>query len=471
MGFVVNKRKLLAASVASFISLGAQAAPYDVIDLGTLGGIKNFAFAINGINEVVGTADGEIIPTDQISDDNPASTCLVGSAIFLREFCDQAYIFRNDAIAPLGQFNVDGSFALSINDSSTVVGYALEEVDNGDPDTANIVRERGFISYDGAAIEPLPFPPESLTFPEGVEPEMRALYISNDDKVLGYALVNLVNPADDTVTQATARPYVYDIATDTFQLIPLFVSDEQLFTDGNQAFGGNLRAMNSTGQITGWANVTNEDGTNSINALFWDPASPDLSMPLGTLGGFSSQAYDLNDNGYIVGVSETDENFFRNEELAFIYDTSSNTMTQIPEFSTIAEYTQSRAYSINNSNMVVGSAQISANNGTNAAFLYEVGTEALVNLNDMIDCELGWNLVTARGINEDGYIVGTGTFEGEVRSFMLVPTADTTPTNCTKADTPDNGGDSGSDSSGGSLGFISLTTLFVALFRRRLTRK
>ena len=472
MRFVFNKRKRLTTIAASVVTIGAQAAPYEVVDLGTLGGIKNFAFGVNSLYEVVGSSDGEILLPEDVTEENPGNACLVASVILVQEFCDQAYIYRNDSLNGLGQLNLDGSFGLSINDSSTIVGYAIEEVDDGDPDTINPIRERGFISYDGAVIESLPFPSESDNMPEGVVPEMRAVHISNDNIVLGYALVVLTSPTDETIRQVTARPYRYDLGADTFELIPLFATDADLFASGNQAFGGNVRSMNTAGQIVGWGNIANENGSSSVRGLFWDPSNPEVSQNLGTLGGFSSQAYDINDSGIIVGVSETDENFFRNEELAFVYDTSNETMTQIPEFSTIAEYTQSRAYAINNANTVVGSAQISANNGTNAAFIYEVGADALINLNDMIQCDLGWNLVTARDITEDGVIIGTGTLNGRVRSFMLMPTSDTTPTNCTKSNLPDDGDDGNdSGSSGGSIGYITLLALFMALYRRRISAK
>ena len=90
----------------------------------------------------------------------------------------------------------------------------------------------------------------------------------------------------------------------------------------------------------------------------------------------------------------------------------------------------------------------------------------------MIQCDLGWNLVTARDITEDGVIIGTGTLNGRVRSFMLMPTSDTTPTNCTKANLPDDGDDGNdSGSSGGSIGYITLLALFMALYRRRISAK
>ena len=217
--------------------------------------------------------------------------------------------------------------------------------------------------------------------------------------------------------------------------------------------------VNSSGILVGWGSFELAEGGTTTQALLWDPASPDLSQNLGTLGGFSSQAYDINDTGIIVGVSDTEENFFRNQELAFVYDSSSSTMTVLPEFSTVPEFTNSVAYSINNSNQVVGSAQASVSNSTSAAFIFNVGDDALVNLNDMIPCDSGWFLATARDINESGHIVGTGTFEGEVRSFLLVPTGNSEPTNCTQPVVE--------EGSSSSTGYFVISLLGLAFIRRR----
>jgi hypothetical protein len=42
-------------------------------------------------------------------------------------------------------------------------------------------------------------------------------------------------------------------------------------------------------------------------------------------------------------------------------------------------------------------------------------------LNDLIPAGSGWELETARGINDNGWIVGEGTFNGEHRMFLLTP--------------------------------------------------
>jgi uncharacterized membrane protein len=465
MTFVAKKGALIGSTlIAMTCSSVVQAAPYEVIDLGTLGGNQNYAFSINNLNQVVGSSQGAIV-ADDASDDATRRTCFVDNTITIREFCNHAYLFSGGILNDLGELNADNSNAISINDLSIAVGYAAEIIDDGDPDTIDSVRTRAIISYNGANVEALPYPAESDNLGEGILQEQRAQYISNENKVVGYSLVTTFVSDTDVITNAY-RPFIYDIETDNYQILPVFEDAAAL-----NAYG---RSINSAGEVVGAAVKALDDGRTALRAFFWDPLNPEFSQDLGTLGGFSSQARDINDNGYVIGVSDTDENFFRNQELAFVYDLNTETMTQIPEFSQIDEYRSAVPYSINNSNEVVGSSQVSASFGNlSAAFKWTVGDPALVNLNDMIDCDSGWNLVIARDINEAGYITGTGTLNGEVRSFMLVPTGDTTPTFCSQPDgeAPDDPVDN-DDSGSGSTGMLTLLMLAItSLLRRRRTSK
>ena len=56
------------------------------------------------------------------------------------------------------------------------------------------------------------------------------------------------------------------------------------------------------------------------------------------------------------------------------------------------------------------------------AFLWDK-TYRLQDLNNLIDPKAGWRLVRAEDINENGWIVGTGWFNGNRRAFLLTPAA------------------------------------------------
>jgi len=420
---------LLQVLILVSLSSVLNAAPYTLIDLGDLGGAENFAFSINSLNEVVGNSPGAVIPEALITDDNPAVNCQNSSGtIIKREFCSHGYLYTSATLVDLGDLAGDSvgdfrSFSYAINDNSITVGHAIEIFDDGDPETVDTGKhEVATISYSGGAFEKIPFPAESLLLSTGNEPQQRALDVNDNDLIAGYSLIQVINPDTDEKSDQY-RAYTYDLNTLTYNILPVF-SNEVLRTAA-------ARAINNSGQVVGYA--TSEDEGNVNHGFLWNPATPDASIDLGTLGGASSSAYDINDLGIIVGVTETSKDFFTNQRLAFIYDTSLSTpMILIPEFSDHEDFKDSKAYAINNSNQIVGTAQITSGfNSRNTAFRYDYDTDTLINLNDMVDCSLNWELLTARDISDNGAIVGTGTVDGEVHSFLLMPTAETESTNCT----------------------------------------
>ncbi len=406
-----------------FITIPVVAAPYDLIDLGSLGGVTNYSYGINEFNQVTGYSDGMIIPDDQIDSENPPEACQQPNGPFtFQEFCSHAYLYSDGVISDLGDLGLNRSFGFAINDNSTIVGISTVEIDDGDDETLNESHESAFISFAGGQVQALPYPDESVDLPETINPQQRALDISNDRKIVGYTLIPLSDDAEEDTVQN--RPYLYDYDTNSFTLIPLF-SDEI-------ARAGSARAINSSSVVVGWAQT--DDEGNPIHALRWDPATPEISTDLGTLGGYTSKAYNINDNNFIVGVSDTSTEFGDNENLGFVYDPEAETaMIAIPEFSDAESFRTSTAYAINNNNLIVGTAQISSGNSPRrTAFLYDYDNETLINLNDMVDCSLNWDLQIARDINDTGAIIGLGTIDDQVRAFLLIPTEDTEATNCTE---------------------------------------
>jgi len=194
-----------------FLTLPLVAAPYDLIDLGTsLGGERNYVYGINELDEVTGYSDGAIIPDDQVDTENPPSICqLANGTSAYQEFCNHAYLYSNGVMTDLGDFSLDRSFGIAINDNSTIVGFALAEHDDGDEETINLTHDKAFISFAGGLIESLPFPDESNDLAETVTPNQRALDISNDRKIVGYSLVGFTDDAE--VQNSVNRPYLYNL--------------------------------------------------------------------------------------------------------------------------------------------------------------------------------------------------------------------------------------------------------------------
>ena len=251
MGFNCSKRHLAAFALAGLLTNSVYSAPYEIIDLGNFGGFKSVAFALNEINEVVGNADGAEIPQDQVDQDNLPPVCSNGVGLNFQEFCDHAFYYSNGVITDLGVLNNDGSFAISINNSSNIVGFALETIDDGDPDTFDQVLERAFISIAGGPIEALPFPDETAFLPAGINPVMRAQHISDANVVTGFAFIGVLVPDTEDTFIPTRVPYLYDYDAGTFQFIPAFEEDDLDFT-------GTGRSINSSGQVVGWGSISLE---------------------------------------------------------------------------------------------------------------------------------------------------------------------------------------------------------------------
>jgi hypothetical protein len=60
-------------------------------------------------------------------------------------------------------------------------------------------------------------------------------------------------------------------------------------------------------------------------------------------------------------------------------------------------------------------------NNHSHAFLYSDALQAILDLNERIDPELGWELQVAAGINDSGQIAGYGLHNGQMHAFKLTP--------------------------------------------------
>lgn len=253
-------------------------------------------------------------------------------------------------------------------------------------------------------------------------------------------------------------------ATTTSGVTHAFLYSNNIMTDLNSLINptsgwvlNSARAINSIGQITGWGTING--ATHAFR--YKDGVVTDL----GTLGGLDSNAYGINNDGLVVGVSRRADGVRR----AFLY--SNDAMTDLGALGN--NNSDSYAYGINNNGQVTGwsvTAVVGSDGSQEKhAFLYSNGTMTdlgtlgglhsyanginnigqvvgeshydktltgpiytraflysggkMTDLNSLIDPNSGWILRKALAINDSGQIVGYGYTGGSTtyHAFLLTP--------------------------------------------------
>lgn len=164
--------------------------------------------------------------------------------------------------------------------------------------------------------------------------------------------------------------------------------------------------INDAGQVVGWS--SSQDAWTGVRAFIWDEGK---MTDLGSLGGDYTEAYAVNDDGWVVGESKTEDG----NSCAFLYR-----FGRMMDIGVLPGCVQSGARDINNSGLVVGSSVAPGSyEEDRRAFLWKNGV--MYDLNSLIPEDSGWVLLEARSINDDGQIVGMGSFDHNARAFILTP--------------------------------------------------
>ena len=126
----------------------------------------------------------------------------------------------------------------------------------------------------------------------------------------------------------------------------------------------------------------------------------------------NSWAYHINEAGQVAGYSTTGKALRQ----AFVYSND----TGMKALGTLGGPT-SLANDINNQGQVVGRADCFVVGAAQThAFLYGGGT--MIDLSSLVDPASGWILLAANAINDSGQIAGFGMApDGGVRAFLLTP--------------------------------------------------
>ena len=308
-------------------------------------------------------------------------------------------------IPPLGGL---ASSANDINDRSDVVGSA--QVATG--------QVHGY-SWDGGTMFDLggfPGPDQSSAYAinnQGfIGGQSQLPPAGNDTHAYVVPPATKIAPAHDLGTLGGANSVVIDLSIDHIAVGWADVPNGQLHAfvrrhggpmlDLTPALAGtsSAEAVDSAGRVAGWTT-----GGGGVEAFRWTQSTGLVAIhPPGA--SFSRAFGIIYQNALVVGEAD-----FGAGAHAAVWD-KNNVATDL---GTLGGPT-SVAYDVNEGGDVVGASDVPG--GARHAFLVTAGGP-MVDLNTLIPANSGWVLDEARAINRQGQIVGNGTLNGKARGFLL----------------------------------------------------
>lgn len=446
-------------SACSFYSSVTHAADnYEIIDLGKFeDGNSSIGFSINSTNQVVGysvrdssTGFSRGFLYDSGNSDLIDLGAIDNSEVFV-EITNTVDGVETTESVNVGIDTGTSSLIFDVNNDALAVGFSVRifgsvsSTENDDGTTTETAVSRSveraiYVDSNSLQLNEIPDFIENNT-----SQNMRAIAITNNYVVGTGSFDEPEDLNDDGSANTTLfdRGFIYDTTTqDLVKISPL---------NGDLTRAVTIRDIDSSGYAVG---ISTELVDNIIYArvVGVNVSSPDTITDLNISGGAARQVWSINENKKIVGKTRLSNSVI---EKAYMYDISISSETDLGVLNT--NFPFSEAFDINDSDQVVGVSQTTNQPRTLSGFIYENGE--MKDLSKMIGCNTGWTIHEARSINNDGYITGTGLFNGESRAFMLRPLAGTAPV-CEEESTL-----SGSGAIGGLLSLFSLMSLI--LVRRR----
>ncbi len=367
-----SRRWLVCLALAAMaLASRAQAQRYYAITgLGTLGGTNCLAYGINDEEQIVGTAQ-----------------TLFGE--------HHAFMFHHGYMTDLGTLGGTNSWANGVNDNGSVVGGA--ELPSGEMHgfVCTNVLQGGTPMMDLGTL--------------GGSNSM-AFSINLHDQMVGWAELPDGNRHAFFVTNGPDE-IMMDLGPVGGQGSALYcITSDGVAVGERMDFDGHIQAIMSSNAVVGADGMMlmNMDGMGGMGGMG--------GRGTGALGG---RAWFANDSDVAAGEME----FPGGNHHAFISGTGGMMGSADVDLGTLGG-SNSVAYCFNSMGLIVGTADLT--NGMHHAFLATndfTGTTHMMDLNDFISNNSGWELTEARGINAAGQIVGWGMHAGHTNGFLLTPVA------------------------------------------------
>ena len=337
------------------------------------------------------------------------------------------WLYSNGTMTDLTLGGLDGNtvlqgMAYGINDSGTVVGYAVNStLSNG---------TRAFVTSGGSMTD-----------------------LDAYDLTIGQSRAYGVNASGTTIvgegyyTSSHWHPFVYSYSGTYNPTSGVYSGGSWSYSDIDGVLGGdtglnstytygNATAINNAGTITGYAPSGAASNYSHAFVLTSSGTATDLGVlgPGGPNGVMNmSQAYAINANGDVAGYC-TNNNQLIYEPFLAVNSGGNYTMTALtmPSTSDAAEAT-----GVNKYDMVSGMGYLTASgNSSYDAFLWTTGVVPFydpssaqvrglpIGVNDLNTLAAsalpsGWVLNTAKGINDAGQIIGSATYNGSGYAYIL----------------------------------------------------
>jgi probable HAF family extracellular repeat protein len=179
--------------------------------------------------------------------------------------------------------------------------------------------------------------------------------------------------------------------------------------------------LNDLGQVIGQSQANNGRVIPTQKPFLWQNGNLSYFNNLDDLGGGYSKVFDINNSGQVVSRTLTSSRLYQ----GFLWQNGTKTDRE-----NNGSDNSSVAVGINNSGQVVGwsyQAVVNDPGSPDGSYMvliiwsYGKTANQRRNLNKLLLLNSRWELNIASGINNKGQIVGTGTFNGQNRAFLLTP--------------------------------------------------